>query len=99
MNIENDIDKLENKIKKNSKKLEEYSLAKELIDDGKKDKKRYFVMWIITFVGLLISVGYNIYLLNDIGTVETTQEITDFDTINGNVINNGDNYGYDKANN
>ena len=44
-------------------------------------------MWFAT-------IGYLVYVLNDIGVIEeTTQEITDFDTINGNVVNNGDIYG------
>ena len=51
----------------------------------------------VAFIGLL---GYTIWLLNDIGTVETTdttQEISDVDSINGSVGNNGDVYGESKA--
>jgi hypothetical protein len=34
-------------------------------------------------------------VLNDTGTIEetTTQEVSEVDTINGNVVNNGDVYG------
>ena len=35
-------------------------------------------------------LGYTIWLLTDIGVETTTQEITDFDTINGNIVNKGD---------
>jgi len=38
-----------------------------------------------------------VYILNDIGTTTTTQEVSDIDTINGSVVNNGDVYGEDKA--
>ena len=49
-------------------------------------------MWFAT-------IGYLAYVLNDIGTIETTQEISDVESIGGNVVNNGDVYGENKANN
>ena len=50
---------------------------------------------------LLLDTWYLVYVLNDIGTTTeetTTQEVTDFDTINGNIVNKGDINGEDKTN-
>ena len=90
-----------NETKKELEELKEQSLAMELIQDYKKINKRQFIIIIILIFALIGSIGYTIYLLNDIKTIEetTTQEISDFDTINGNVVNNGDVYGQDKTNN
>lgn len=53
------------------------SFAMELLTDFKKQNKRMFVIWIITFLTLIGLTCYTIYLLNDIGTIEeTTQEVT-----------------------
>lgn len=78
--------------------LKEQSLAMELYQDSVKDKKRFFYMWLITFIlfiGLLI---YTIYLSNDIGVIESSQEIQDVNTIENSDIINGELYGEDKTN-
>ena len=49
-------------------KKEETSLAMSLLQDFKKQNKRLFIIWIITFISFLGLIGYTIYLLNDIGT-------------------------------
>ena len=51
-------------------------------------------MWFAT-------IGYLVYILNDVGTIEeiSTQEIEDVDTIENSNIINGDVYGQDKTNN
>ena len=85
--------------------MEKESLAYELVSDMKKANKRqniiWFIIWLITFIAFLGLLTYTIWLLNDISYVKETytQEVTDFDTINGNVNNNGEIYGEDKANN
>lgn len=85
--------------------MEKESLAYELVSDMKKANKRqniiWLIVWLITFIAFLGLLTYTIWLLNDISYVEETytQEVTDFDTINGNVNNNGEIYGEDKANN
>lgn len=58
------------------KELKQESFAMELLKDQRKQNKRLFVIWIITFVTLAAVTGYTIYLLNDIGIIETevTQE-------------------------
>lgn len=75
--------------------MNEKSVAKELLEDLKKTNKRQFIVILVILTMWFATIGYLVYILNDIGTIEetTTQEIDGFDTINGNVINNGDIYG------
>lgn len=81
------------------------SLAMEILGDYKqsnmqleKANKRLFTIIIVILVMLFITVGYLVYTLNDIGTVETTtQEVSDFDSINGDVVN-GDNQANENSN-
>jgi hypothetical protein len=90
--------------------VEEMSFAMEMLKFSKKqleinnnnlDKanKRLFIIILILVLCLGTSVAYNIYLLNDISTVETetTQEVSDVETVEGNIVNNGDIYGKDKT--
>lgn len=78
--------------------MEEQSFALDLLRDYKKQNKRQFIIILIVLVMWFCTIGYLVYILNDIGTVETAQEITDVDTIENSNITNGDNYGEDKTN-
>lgn len=81
-------------IKKELEEVREESFAMELLRDYKKANKRQFIIILVILTMWFATIGYLVYVLNDIGVIEeTTQEITDFDTINGNVVNNGDIYG------
>lgn len=82
-------------VKREINELKEQSFAMELLRDARKTNKRMFIIIIVILAMFTALLGYTIYLLNDIGTIEetTTQEVTDFDTINGNVINKGDSNG------
>lgn len=66
-------------VQKELNELKEQSIAWEMLQDSKKEKKRLFIMWIITFIALIGVSCYTVYLLNDIGTVKetSTQEIDD----------------------
>lgn len=66
--------------------------ASEMLHILKIQNKRLFIIWLVTFIAFISLLGYTLYLLNDIGTIEetTTQEVTDIDTINGSVVNKGD---------
>lgn len=78
-------------IKKEIEEVKEKSFALELLQDQRKANKRIFIMWIITFIALVGVSIYTVYLLNDIGTIETTtQEIQDVNTIENSNIKNGD---------
>ena len=81
-------------VKKEVNELREKSFSYELLQDMKKQNKRLYTIWIITFIAFMMLLGYTIYLLNDIGTIEetTTQEVSQ-DNENGNnnfIGNDGD---------
>ena len=97
MDLQSNIEKLQKKVEKNADKIQDntekiksnaYALG--ILREFKNDNKRYFVIIITILLMWFATIGYLVYVLNDIGSVETTQEVTDFDTINGNVVNNGD---------
>lgn len=71
--------------------MKENSFALEILKEQKKNNKRLFIVLLVVLSMWFITIGYLVYVLNDIGVVEeTTQEITDFDTINGSIVNKGD---------
>jgi hypothetical protein len=74
--------------------------ATEMLHILKVQNKRLFIIWLVTFIAFIGLLGYTIYLLNDIGVIETdtkTQEISDIDTIENSNITNGDVNGQDKT--
>ena len=90
MSIRDDIEKVDKKVKN-----VEQSIAWDMLQDAKKTNKRMFALIIIILCMWFSTIGYLIYVLNDTGTyTETTnQEVSDIETIGGNVVNNGDVYG------
>lgn len=71
MKLETDIEKLEqkiqsntNRIASNTQRIHKNTGALEILKTFKADSKKFFIMWIITFMALLASLGYIIYLLN-----------------------------------
>ena len=81
-------------LKKEVKELREKSFSYELLQDMKKQNKRMFIIIIVILAMFTALLGYTIYLLNDIGTIEetTTQEVSQ-DNENGNnnfIGNDGD---------
>ena len=78
--------------------MEEKGLALELLADYKRANKRQFVIILVLILMWSLTIGYLVYTLNDIGTVETTnQEITGVETIDNSNIANGDINGDNKA--
>lgn len=79
-------------LKKELKEVKEESFALELLKDFKKQNKRMFIVWIITFLTLIGVTCYTIYLLNDIGVIEETTTITqeNEDGYNNYIGNDGD---------
>ena len=67
--------------------------ASEMLHILKVQNKRLFIIWLVTFVAFIGLIGYTLWLLNDIGTIEeTTQEVSQ-ENNNGNnnfVGNDGD---------
>lgn len=79
-------------MKKEIKEMKEQSFALELLHDARKTNKRMFIIILVILAMFTALLGYTIYLLNDIGTIEETtetQEISDINTINNSSINNG----------
>ena len=76
-------------VKKEVNELKEKGFALALLSDFKKQNKRQFIIILVILVLWFITIGYLVYVLNDIGTIESTQEITDIDTINNSSISNG----------
>ena len=76
----------------------EKSFAMEILRDYKLVNRRQFIVILLLIVTILCLFGHIIYLYQDMGTVETTQEISDFDSIEGNVVNGGDINGENKTN-
>ena len=78
-------------MKKELEEIRSEGCALSILSDYKKQSKRQFIVILVILGMWFATIGYLVYVLNDIGVVEeTTQEVTDFDTINGNVVNNGD---------
>jgi len=75
-------------IKKELSDIKSESLARELLQDARKQNKRMFIIWIITFVAFLGLLGYTIYLLNDISVV--TQEVEQEGDSNNFIGRDGD---------
>lgn len=94
MGLKEDIEKVEKKMKE----IEQESVAMEFVKDYKATNARMFWIIIVILVMWFLTIGYLVYVLNDtsvVETTETTQEVTDVDTVNGNIVNNGDIYDED----
>lgn len=71
---------------------EEHSLAMSLLTDMKRTNKRLFILCILEFLGLLLSIGYTIYVLNDTETTTTEEiiEIKEVESVDNSDIQIGD---------
>lgn len=87
-------------MKKEVKEVKNQSLAREMLEDYKKQNKRLFII-IIIILSMWFATGcYLVYVLNDIGTIEetTTQEVTqDNDNGTNNFIGNDGDINYGKS--
>lgn len=61
--LEKKVTKNEQKIKENDKRITKNTGALEILHTINNCKRRYFTMWLITFISFLCSIGYIIYLL------------------------------------
>ena len=90
MSIKDDLKEAKEEIQE----LKGQSLALDLLRDYKKQNKRQFIVILVILSMWFITIGYLVYILNNISSVETTtQEVSDIETIGGSVVNNGDVYG------
>lgn len=83
-----EVEELKNEVKS----LREESFAMELLKDQKKQNKRMFVIILVILSMWFATIGYLVYVLNDIGYVETeeTIDIDDVDNIQDSDIQIGD---------
>ena len=91
MGLEEELEEMERKIEKQGKIIEEQSFAFEILSDYKKQNKRLFWIWGITFLAFIGALCYIIYILNDTAVVETdTIDVKDVETIDNSNIKIGD---------
>jgi hypothetical protein len=85
--VEEDIDKLQQKVNSFAMEVLQYSKQQQLQDAN----KRMFIIIIIILVMWFATIGYLVYVLNYISNVETTtQEVSDINTVGGNITNGGE---------
>ena len=74
-------------MKKEVEEIQEHSFAMELLKDQKKQNKRQYIIILVILGMWFATIGYLVYVLNDIGTetTEVTQENSDG---NNNFIGN-----------
>ena len=80
-------------MKKEVREVKEQSWATEILHDYKKANKRQFIIILVLLVMWFLTIAYLVYVLNDIGVEETTQEVTNVETVGGSIVNKGDVYG------
>ena len=80
-------------VKKDLEEVKNESFASEILKDYKKANKRQFIIILVILTMWFATIGYLIYILNDITVVtdEYSQEITDIESINHSTITNGGN--------
>lgn len=78
-----------NMAKKELNDLKEQSWAMEILQDYKKANKRLFISLIIILSMWFATIGYLVYVLNDIGTYDSI-EIEDVENIDNSHIKIGD---------
>ena len=95
MNLKEDIEKVQKKIEN----IESQSFAIDLLKDYKMQNKRQFIIILVILTMWFATGCYLVYILNDIGIVEETTEITQ-DNENGynNYIGNDGDINYGKTN-
>lgn len=98
MSLREDIDDIKKEVV-NVKEMKSQSIAREMLEDYKRQNKRLFIIIIVILTMWFATGCYLVYILNDTGTIEetTTQEISDVDSIDSSNIVNGDYNGKDKA--
>lgn len=79
-------------VKKQLEEVKEKSFAMELLSDFKKQNKRQFVIILIILMLWFLTIGYLVYVLNDIGVVEDNDsiDIEDVKSIDNSHIKIGD---------
>ena len=77
-------------MKKELQEVKEKGFAMEILSDYKKANKRMFVTLILVLCMWFATIGYLVYVLNDIGVEETTITQENTDGYNNYIGNDGD---------
>ncbi len=79
-------------MKKEVEEMQEESFATQILQDYKKQSKRQFIVILVILIMWFATIGYLIYILNDIGvettTTEETIDIDDVSNIENSHIHN-----------
>jgi hypothetical protein len=81
MSIKEDVEKINSKV-------EQVSFAYELLSDYKKQNKRQFIVILFILSMWFATIGYLVYVLNDIGVIEETTVTQDNENGYNNYIGN-----------
>lgn len=90
MNFKEELGKVEEKVEQVSFAMELLQFSKEQNVQLEHNNKRMFIIILVLIGVILASVGYNIYLLNDTTTVETTEVTQDNSNGYNNYVGNDD---------
>jgi hypothetical protein len=88
MNFKEELGKVEEKVEQVSFAMELLQFSKEQNVQLEHNNKRMFIIILVLIGVILASVGYNIYLLNDTATVETTEVTQDNENGHNNYVGN-----------
>ena len=78
-------------VKRELEEVKEKSLMLDIVSDYKKANRRQFIVILVILTMWFATMGYLVYLLNDIGTVdESTIDIEDVENIDNSHIKIGD---------
>ena len=92
MGIKEDLNEVKEEISEMKRENEDISFAMELLRDQRKQNKRLFVIILVILTMWFATIGYLVYVLNDIGVQETSEiiDIDEVDNIDSSTIKIGE---------
>lgn len=87
MNLKEEVLELEKELKE----IQEESFATQILKDYKKQNKRQFIIILVILGMWFATIGYLIYILNDIGVETTTTTTSTTETIDIDDVDNIEN--------
>lgn len=92
MGMKEDLNEVKEEISEMKRENEDMSFAMELLKDQRKQNKRLFVIILVILTMWFATIGYLVYVLNDIGVQETSEiiDIDEVDNIDSSTIKIGE---------
>lgn len=87
MNLKEEVMELEKEVKE----IQEESFATQILKDYKKQSRRQFIIILVILGMWFATIGYLIYILNDIGVETTTTTTSTTETIDIDDVDNIEN--------